>query len=499
MLFNSLHFAVFFPVVTGLYFVLPHRFRWGLLLAASCYFYMVFIPVYILILGGTIVVDYCAGILIERNTGRRRRFYLVISIVANVGILAVFKYYNFAIDNLNRVLSLAGTQTSLPGLPLLLPIGLSFHTFQAMSYTIEVYRGNQAATRHFGIYALYVMFYPQLVAGPIERPQHLLHQFDEVHTYDYSRVVNGLKLMAWGLFKKVVLADRLALLVAPAYDTPTVYAGIPLVLATVCFAFQIYCDFSGYSDIAIGSAEVMGFRLMRNFQNPYGATSIAEFWRRWHISLSTWLRDYVYWPLRAAVSHRLERSGRFVARRAIVTYAVAAMSTMLLSGLWHGAGWTFVVWGGLNGVYLIVDYAMSHWGGNAATSSGSAAWALPRICLTFGLTCLGWVFFRASSLREALDLLGYMVSGMPSDLSAMLAGSVSLDHLLLGKPFSVGVVAVGVVTMLWLEAFDRRHDVRRTLAAATPALRWSAYYLLAMAIVIFGQFDSSSPFIYFAF
>ena len=294
MLFNSFEFLVFFPVVTILYFLLPHRFRWFHLLAASCYFYMAFVPVYILILFGTIVVDYFAGILIENAQGARRKWYLVMSILANVGALAFFKYYNFFTDNVNHLLHIANAGTSLPLLNIILPIGLSFHTFQAMSYTIEVYRGNQKAERHFGIYSLYVMFYPQLVAGPIERPQNLLHQFHEPHTFEYANVVSGLRQMLWGMVKKMIIADRLASVCDPVFNDPAHNSGIGLAIAAVFFAFQIFCDFSGYSDIAIGAARVMGFKLMTNFNNPYHSRSISEFWKRWHISLSTWFKDYLY-------------------------------------------------------------------------------------------------------------------------------------------------------------------------------------------------------------
>ncbi|MFL5801417.1 MAG: MBOAT family O-acyltransferase, partial [Roseiflexaceae bacterium] len=281
MLFNSLQFCAFFFVVTSLFFILPHRWRWLLLLAASCYFYMAFIPIYILILILIIIIDYIAGIFIERAQGNTRKYLLVVSIVANVGVLFVFKYFNFLASSLTGIVSVISQQAVLPiSLRLILPIGLSFHTFQSMSYTIEVYRGNQKAERHFGIYALYVMFYPQLVAGPIERPQNLLHQFRERHDFDYQRVTDGLKLMAWGMFKKVVIADRLAVFVNEIYQSPRGYQGWLLIIGTVFFAFQIYCDFSGYSDIAIGAAQVMGFKLMNNFRRPYFATSIADFWTR---------------------------------------------------------------------------------------------------------------------------------------------------------------------------------------------------------------------------
>jgi D-alanyl-lipoteichoic acid acyltransferase DltB (MBOAT superfamily) len=325
MVFNSFAFFVFFPTVTALYFALAHRYRWILLLAASCAFYMFFVPKYILILGFTIVVDYIAGIWIERASGGRRKGLLVASLVANIGVLAVFKYFNFLNDNVAALAGFLGWNYSVQSLSWILPIGLSFHTFQAMSYTIEVYRGRQRAERHFGIYALYVMFYPQLVAGPIERPQNLIHQFYEVHAIDYARVTSGLKLMAWGLFKKAVVADRLAWVVNLVYGEPSRFSGPVLAVATVFFAFQILCDFSGYSDIAVGSARVMGFRLRRNFDSPYQSRTTAEIWRRWHMSLSSWFRDHVFRPLMDALGG---------GPRNFAVYAAAVGVTFLLSGLW---------------------------------------------------------------------------------------------------------------------------------------------------------------------
>ncbi len=260
MSFNSFQFFLFFPIVTALYFWLPHRFRWVLLLLASCLFYMAFVPSYILILFTKIVVDYGAALLIARSTGKTRRRYLILSIISNLGFLAIFKYYGFATDTIVAAARFLDWNLSLPLLNIILPIGLSFHTFQALSYTIEVYRGRQAPERNLGIYALYVMFFPQLVAGPIERPQNILHQFYEVHTFEYRRVIKGLKLMLWGLFKKMVVADRLAVLVNMVYNHPHDFAGFPFVIATIFFTLQIYCDFSGYSDMAIGLARIFGFR-----------------------------------------------------------------------------------------------------------------------------------------------------------------------------------------------------------------------------------------------
>src|SRR5690242_11717349 len=262
MVFNSLAFVAFFIVVTTLFFILPHKYRWALLLAASCYFYMYFVPVYILILGFTIVVDYFAGIYIAKSKGKRRKMFLVFSLIANIGVLAFFKYYNFLNNNLTGLLGEFSLKNPVPYLDILLPIGLSFHTFQAMSYTIEVYRGHQEPEKHFGIYALYVMFYPQLVAGPIERPQNILHQFHEEKRFDYDNVVSGLRLMLWGFIKKLVVADRLAIYVDAVFNNAHYHSASSMLIAACFFRIQLYCDFSGYSDIAIGAARVMGYNLM---------------------------------------------------------------------------------------------------------------------------------------------------------------------------------------------------------------------------------------------
>src|SRR6266550_1833630 len=379
MLFNSFLFLLFFLIVVPLHFLVPQRRRWMLLLAASCYFYMAFIPAYILILFLSIAIDYVAGLLIERaRDPRRRKACLALSIVANVTLLGVFKYYNFFNYNLGWLANWMGLPYAVPALSIILPIGLSFHTFQAMSYTFEVYYGRQKAERHLGIYALYVMFFPQLVAGPIERPQNLIHQFYEKHYVDYVRVSEGLKRMAWGLFMKVVIADRLARYVNLVYKSPNSYEGLTLVVATFFFALQIYCDFAGYSHIAIGAAEVMGFKLMRNFNRPYLSRSISEFWARWHISLSTWFRDYVYIPL----------GGN---RVSTPRWYYNLFITFLLSGLWHGANWTFVIWGALNGFYLTSSLVTRAFRERMAEMTGLMRYppvhAVFRVLITFALTC----------------------------------------------------------------------------------------------------------------
>jgi D-alanyl-lipoteichoic acid acyltransferase DltB (MBOAT superfamily) len=481
MLFNSLPYFLFFPVVALLFFLLPQRFRWLLLLVASCGFYMYFIPKYILILGFTIIIDYFAGLLIEGAVGARRKAFLVLSILANVGVLVVFKYFDFLSQSLSSLASFVGWNYSLHTLALILPVGLSFHTFQAMSYTIEVYRGHQPAERHFGIYALYVMFFPQLVAGPIERPQNLLPQFRVRHAFDYARVTSGLRLMAWGLFKKTVVADRLALFVNPVYQQPDRFDGPVLALATVAFAFQIYGDFSGYSDIAIGSARVLGFRLMRNFDRPYQALSVGEFWRRWHISLSTWFRDYLYLPL---------GGNRVTTPR----WAMNILLVFLVSGLWHGANWTFVIWGALHGGYLLCGAMTRRY------REELPAWSHPRLgewmrrAFTFSLVCIAWVFFRATSVSEAVTVLGRGVQGWhvlaePRLLFGQLGGVLTVW-------LALGFAAVWLMTTV--ERWSARPGALAQYLSGPPWIRWGGYFAL-VAVVFFLHAVEPSQFIYFQF
>jgi D-alanyl-lipoteichoic acid acyltransferase DltB (MBOAT superfamily) len=480
MLFNSFEFLLFFPIVTALYFMLPHRFRWGMLLLASCVFYMAFIPVYILILIFTIIIDYTAGILIENASGMRRKRFLAMSMVANVGVLAVFKYFNFLNGNVAALAHLLHWNYSVANLGMLLPIGLSFHTFQAMSYTIEVYRGNQKAERHFGIYSLYVMFYPQLVAGPIERPQNLIHQFYEKHEFDYQRVTNGLKLMLWGFFKKIVIADRLAELVNQVYDHPHQYSGIPLLLATYFFAFQIYCDFSGYSDIAIGAAQVMGFKLMDNFNRPYFSKTISEFWKRWHISLSTWFRDYLYIPL----------GGN---RVTVPRWYFNLFIVFLLSGLWHGANWTFVIWGALHGFYLVfaIISARSRLKLRLALGLEQHSTLLKwlRVAVTFHLVLFGWIFFRAHSLADATYIISHLFANLKLQRSFTGLG---LDG------FQIGFAVLSIAFMECIHLIQRHTQMRALFSEKPWWFRWSVYYVLTMSILYFGR-TGQQQFIYFQF
>lgn len=492
MLFNSFSFLIFFPVVTAVYFLLPHRFRWFWLLVTSCFFYMSFVPVYILVLAFTIVVDYCAGILIARaNTTKTKKAWLIASLIANIGVLAVFKYANFAIININDIVLALHWNYSLDLLKIILPIGLSFHTFQSMSYTIEVYRGKQPVEKNFGLFALYVMFFPQLVAGPIERPQHLLPQFKEPHNFDYDKVVSGLKLMTWGFLKKIVLADRLAEYVNPVYGNVHEYQGWPLVVATVFFAWQIYYDFSGYSDIARGAARVLGFELMVNFNNPYHAKSIAEFWQRWHISLTSWFKEYVYIPLGG---NRVTKIGHY--RNVLIVF--------LLSGLWHGANWTFVIWGGLNGVYLVFSDITLRWRvkiQNFFISRWFNQLKNPFLVFTnFILVCFGWIFFRATSLDDAKYILQHLFLG-----SGMMTGLTNLGYVsrevLVGRGvynFVVVILAVIAVETVSAYAEKRNISIEQSVAGRAWPYRWGAYYSIIIAILLLGVLGQTS-FIYFQF
>ena len=484
MLFNSLHFLLFFIVVTSLYFSLPYKQRWLLLLICSCYFYMAFVPIYILILGFTIVIDYFAGIYIENASGKRKKIYLIISLIANIGVLAVFKYYNFINQNFSFLLHGFGLTNPIPYLSILLPIGLSFHTFQAMSYTIEVYRGKQKAERHFGIYSLYVMFYPQLVAGPIERPQNLLHQFREKYDFDYNRVTSGLRLMAWGLFKKVVIADRLAIVADKIFNNPQEYNSLSLAIGVIFFSFQIFCDFSGYSDMAIGAARIMGFKLMTNFNKPYQSKSISEFWKRWHISLSTWFKDYLYISL----------GGNKVT---IPRWYLNLFLVFLISGLWHGANWTFVIWGALHGFYLV--FALVTHKKRERINRLLFLNKVPAISVitTFALVAFAWIFFRANDLHSALYICKHLFTGIPDVVSAILHHRPVLQEMGLDR-FDFTLSILLIIFLEGVHYLQTRKHLGEVFLTKPAYLRWAVYYGVVLAILFLGVFEDRQ-FIYFQF
>lgn len=476
MLFNSFHFVFFFIIVTVVYFVLAHDKRWIWLLLASCYFYMAFVPIYIFILAFTILVDYFAGIYIEKSEGTKRKRLLIYSLVANVGTLCFFKYYNFLNDNLTALLGIARLKNPVPVLSILLPIGLSFHTFQAMSYTIEVYKGKQKAEHHFGIYALYVMFYPQLVAGPIERPQNLLHQFRDQHRFDADKVAEGLKLMVWGFFKKLVVADRLGIYVDSIYNHHEDSSGLSLMIATVFFSFQVYCDFSGYSDIAIGAARVMGFDLMTNFRRPVLAKSTGEFWQRWHISLSSWFKDYLYFPL----------GGN---RVKLPRICLNLMIVFFISGLWHGANWTFVIWGCINGFYLVfalVTKKQRTWIWNkTGIPSFKVSNLIIQILVTFLLITFSRIFFRSENIAQAISIIKKM---------ATFSGSLAKENTIM-LAYSFFAIAFLLAVEIRREFFPGHFSLSHHRLFA---VRNFYYAMLVLLILLVGVYDGGQ-FIYFQF
>jgi D-alanyl-lipoteichoic acid acyltransferase DltB (MBOAT superfamily) len=455
MTFHSPEFILFLAVVVVLYFSLPLRLRNPLLLAASAFFYMWWRPEYILIILFSVTVDYFVAFGLGHDARpSRRRLLLLVSLVSNLGLLFCFKYFRFAMESLRAVLGWAHVAWEPPALNVILPIGISFHTFQALSYTIDVYRGQIPVQRSLLRLWVYVLFFPQLVAGPIERAGRLLPQFDEAHSPDPGAIVSGLKRILWGLVKKVVIADRLALLADAVFDSPGTGSGLGVLIGTYAFAFQIYADFSAYSDIAVGSARLLGFRLMENFDRPYFASSPADFWRRWHISLSTWFRDYVYIPLGGA------RHGKG-------RWTVAVMVTFLLSGLWHGASWTFVAWGAYHGALVL------------ASRGWEKIPSVLRVFVTFHLVTLGWICFRAPTFAAAQTLLVRLFTG---PWTGRLPAAHSGAQLTLG--------ALGAVALLL-------SDLRPRLPAS-PVLRWAAY-VGAMLLVLNGRPEIELPFIYFQF
>ncbi len=468
MLFNSLHFLFFLPVVVGLYYLLPPRHRWILIFVASCYFYMAFVPKYILILFLIIVIDYVAALTMERVGGRLKLFYLLASLSANVILLCFFKYFNFLNENLSAVFSLFGKEFNPVNLNIILPIGLSFHTFQSMSYTIEVYRGRQKAERHLGYFANYVLFFPQMVAGPIERYETLGNELRAEHKPQYQNFSDGFKLILFGLFIKMAIADNIAPYVNEVYLDPAQHHSLEVLLAVFLFSFQIYADFFGYSTIALGSARLLGVTIMDNFKTPYLAKSVSEFWSRWHISLSTWFRDYVYIPL----------GGN---RVKIPRWSINIMVVFMLSGLWHGASWTFVVWGALHGIMLLLERYFSM----IFKFEIKKEWGLLNALLavkTFVVTSFIWIFFRAETFGKAKQIIKAVLKN----------NHVAFSDL----AYSLPLVFVGVLVLFDLYLYNSRFDKR--LNAQGMAFRWAVYsFILFCLFALSGT--QKFTFIYFQF
>ena len=470
MLFNSLPFLIFFPCVFVLYYALPFRFRKYMLLAASYYFYMCWKPEFIVLILFSTLVDYFCGMGMARYPGRKK-WLLALSLTMNLGLLFFFKYLNFFGETLTALCRAVSIPFSAPALNIILPVGISFYTFQTLSYTLDVYRGRLEPERDFVTFALFVSFFPQLVAGPIEKASNLLPQLKEEHRFTYENASWGAKLMAWGFFKKMVVADQLAvLLVDPVYQNPGSYEGGILVLATCAFAFQIYCDFGGYSDIARGCARMMGVRLMVNFKSPYFFShSIGNYWQRNHISLSQWFTEYVYIPLGGS------RKGR------IKQYWFTTI-TFFLSGLWHGAEWSFVVWGLLQALYLNLERLCRR----PKEPPRSPPLRLLAIVTTFGLSCFSLIFFRAANIGEALYVVRHSLWGIGSPV---VYCKTAVDQLFTALGLGMAEIAMllGVLLLLFLfDLADEKGDAIAMVSAWPAAVRWACYLGLVMIVLIFG-------------
>jgi len=488
MLFNSWQFILFFPTVVVIYYLLQHRHRWMFLLAASYFFYMCWKPAYLILILTSTLIDYLAGLGMGRaKTKAHKRFYLVMSLVTNLGLLFSFKYFNFFNDSLRALFGAFSFNYDIPALNVLLPVGISFYTFQTLSYTIEVYRGTQKPEKHLGIFALYVSYFPQLVAGRIERPGNLLNQFKNESFIEYDRVVAGLRQILWGLFKKVVIADRLALAVDAVYNDPQHANGPAVAIATVFFAFQIYCDFSGYSDIAIGAAKVLGHKLMKNFDRPYLAASIKQFWQRWHISLSTWFKDYLYIPLGGS-------------RAKISRLYLNLFIVFTVSGLWHGASWTFVIWGALHGFFYIFAMLTKQFRTSIAQKTGIAKFPRVYNCLqiitTFTLVCFAWIFFRANSLPDTTILIGNLFNGWLTLFAA--GGFDSLLNMLNISSEEFLISAALIILLFAVQHFQGEKEVSDIVAKWNRPLRWVLYISIVLIMFNLG-ISQSIPFIYFQF
>ena len=503
MLFNSFSFLVFFPIVIAVYYVIPKKCRQLWLLICSYYFYMSWNPRYALLILFSTIITYACGLLIERaDTPGKKKGYIAVTMVANLGILFVFKYLDFALETVADALAVVGIGITPHTFDLLLPVGISFYTFQTIGYIIDVYRQTTKAEKQFVSYALFVSFFPQLVAGPIERSSSLLSELHKMKTadlWDQERNSRGFLLMLWGYFQKMVIADRLAILVDQVYENSEMYSGLVLAVASVFFAIQIYCDFAGYTNIARGAAAILGVKLMNNFKQPYFSKSVKEFWNRWHISLSSWFRDYLYFPLGGS-------------RKGDIRKYINLMIVFLVSGLWHGAAYTYIVWGILHGLYRIAEELLNKgciWWKKRKESVVNdhrqyeklkkQVWNVLKVIITFVLVDIAWIFFRAETLGQALDICERMILCKP-DLSVFCNGTLftlGLD----AKDFGVAIVAVLILFIVdamqyagvnLYDLYRRRNVIVRTVAV----------YVMIFALLIWGIYGpgyDAAQFIYFQF
>ena len=499
MLFNSLEFLLFFPLVLMIYYLIPIRYRYLWLLFASYFFYMCWNVRYILLLMTSTVVTFISGLLIEKvkqseeddaKKNKSKKMIVFFCAFINLTILFYFKYANFAIDMLTHIFGLLNIQLNIPSVDVLLPVGISFYTFQALSYTVDVYRDEIKAEKNIFRYALFVSFFPQLVAGPIERSKNLLRQLEDPKPFNYEKARDGFLLMLWGYFVKMAVADRISIFVNVVYGDPKTYPGFLLVMATVLFAMQIYCDFYGYSTIAVGAAKFLGVDLMENFNAPYLSFSIAEFWRKWHISLTSWFRDYLYIPLGGNRKGKLRKH-------------LNIMIVFLVSGLWHGADLTYVIWGALNGFYQVIGdllrpvrnklIEVMHVNRDSYLHKGL------QLLVTFTLVCFSWIFFRAENLNKAIEVISsiFSVHNFIDVLKNRSFYYCELDF------YNFWFMFLAIFIVLFVDVCKNKNIViRNHIIAQKDLIRWLIIALSICAILLFGvwgpAFDQSQ-FIYFQF
>lgn len=490
MNFISYQFVVFFPLVLLGYFASPLRFRNPLLLAASLYFYAVWNPPYLLqVLCAIAVAFYCAIQIGRSEDPARRRRFLYLSLILLFGNLFVFKYLGFANESLRSLAHFVGLPYPASAINLLLPIGISFYTFQLVSYVVDVYKGLMPAETRYTQLAMYLMFFPHLVAGPIERAVNLLPQFSMPTRFDTQRLTFGMQLMLWGFFKKVVVADRLAPMVERTYGNPQDQAGLAFIFATICFGIQVYCDFSGYSDIAIGAAQCLGFKLTRNFNQPYSAVSIQDFWKRWHITLSTWLTDYVFTPLSRQKTFKIKWFYQIL---------IALFLTFVASGIWHGAKWTFVVWGAFHGSCLVLSMLTQNWRRNVIAKLGLAQ--MPNLhlflrrAMTLSLIFVSYVFFRANSLSDAVQIL-WSIAG-----SVAVNPSIGIRQFTSGNTPELILGLVAGLAVFMIETGQTRGSIRVAISERPVWVQWSLYYASLTVVILLGAYyGNGQQFIYFQF
>lgn len=488
MLFNSLSYAIFLPIVFALFWLTPKRFRWAVLLASSYYFYMSWGIKYCIWIALATAVSYFCARLIEKSDDKRKKLFLVLPIIFIMGTLVVFKYFNFFSRSLTNLLSMFSLPVGEFTLNLVMPLGISFYSFQSVGYLADVYSGKTSAQKHFGKYALFVSFFPHVLSGPIGRADKLMPQFECEKKFDFDQAAYGIRQLVWGLFKKIVVSSLCAGIVDEVYNSIGNQKGFVLICATVFYAFQIYCDFSGYSDIAIGSAKLLGIDLMTNFKTPYMSQSIKEFWSRWHISLSTWFRDYIYIPLGGS------RKGNF-------KYICNILITFLVSGLWHGAAVTFVIWGLLHGALQVIEtyiYKISFLKRFAPKKDEKKILCpsgIIKLILTFCVICFTWIFFRANSLSDAGYIISHLFSGIGSPAAYFKAG-ISALHL---NNEMIIRLAASMLALVISDILFVKNDLYYSIGKIKPVYRWIVYIIVLLMIFVLTPSNSNSNFIYFQF